>query len=147
MFNVILASKSKVRKEILNNNTVNDVEKVSEKLIGYRYIDEVHEILRGRHVKWVNISKSPENLKGGGIVLNIKFLDNGVHILCSQGNRITQYKFDECLTFQKLTEQEQLNLFPTGQFNFPVGLLDDEEIQYVKDELPDNIVKTIFKSF
>ena len=43
-----------------------------------------------------------------------------------------------------ITEQEQLNLFPTGQFNFPEGLLDDEEKQYVKDELPDNIVKTIF---
>ena len=47
-------------------------------------------------------------------------------------------------TSKTITEQEQLNLFPTGQFNFPVGLLDDEEIQYVKDELPDNIVKTIF---
>ena len=43
-----------------------------------------------------------------------------------------------------ITEQEQLNLFPTGQFHFPEGLLDDEEKQYVKDELPDNIVKTIF---
>jgi hypothetical protein len=96
--------------QVLNSNTVNDVEKVSEKLISYRYIDEVNEVLRGRHVKWVNISKSPKKLKGGGIVLNIKFLDNGVHILCSQGNRITQYKFDECLTFQKLTDQEQLIL-------------------------------------
>ncbi len=43
-----------------------------------------------------------------------------------------------------ITEQEQLNLFPTGQFNFPEGLLDDEEKEYVKDELPDNLVKTIF---
>ena len=43
-----------------------------------------------------------------------------------------------------ITEQEQLNLFPTGQFHFPEGLLDDEEKQYVKDELPDNLVKTIF---
>ena len=43
-----------------------------------------------------------------------------------------------------ITEQEQLNLFPTGQFHFPEGLLDDEEKEYVKDELPDNIVKTIF---
>ena len=43
-----------------------------------------------------------------------------------------------------ITEQEQLNLFPTGQFHFPEGLLDDEEKEYVKDELPDNLVKTIF---
>ena len=43
-----------------------------------------------------------------------------------------------------ITEQEQLKMWPTGQFNFPEGLLDDEEAQYVKDELPDNLVKTIF---
>ena len=43
-----------------------------------------------------------------------------------------------------ITEQEQLKMWPTGQFNFPEGLLDDEESQYVKDELPDNLVKTIF---
>ena len=44
-----------------------------------------------------------------------------------------------------ITEQEQLKMWPTGQFNFPEGMLDDEEMQYVKDELPDNLVETIFK--
>ena len=48
-------------------------------------------------------------------------------------------------TSKTITEQEQLKMWPTGQFNFPVGMLDDEEMQYVKDELPDNLVETIFK--
>ena len=40
----------------------------------------------------------------------VKFLDNGTHILCKNGFRFIQYKFDECITFQKLTNDEVMIL-------------------------------------
>jgi hypothetical protein len=47
----------------------------------------------------------------GGIVVDIKFLDNGVHVLClNNQRRLIQYKFDGSITFQKLSVDEQLIL-------------------------------------
>ena len=49
------------------------------------------------------------------IVLDIKIMDTGVHILCKTGCRYIQYKFDECLTYQKLSTDELL-LFTAYDF-------------------------------
>jgi len=43
-----------------------------------------------------------------------------------------------------LNEEEQLSLFPTGDWIFPVGT-EEEDIIYIKQFLPDNIVKIIFE--
>jgi len=98
-----------VKQELFNVN-IENLELSLSKLLGYRYIDEVNQLQRGRHVKWMNLTKAKNTLSGGGIIMNIKFLDNGVHILCNNGSRFTQYKFDDCITFQKLSQQEQLIL-------------------------------------
>ena len=131
-----------------------DVEEICQRLIGYRYVDEVHELHKGKHIRWIRHtnSKTPvtpsikknENLShfsnglvtdknnfdddnrpkiisgrcnskncltNGGIVMDIKFLDNGTHVLCMNNmRRFIQYKFDECYTFQKLSTEEQLIL-------------------------------------
>ena len=104
------------------------IENLCEKLIGYRYVDKINEIHKGKHIRWIRIlegqtqgqiqsqtqKKIPiDNIKlmAGGFVTNIKFLDNGTHIQCmGPGNRFIQYKFDECISFQKLTIEEQLLL-------------------------------------
>lgn len=79
----------------------------SDKLIGYRLVDEIHELHKGKHVRWIR--KTNETLTNGGIVVDIKFTDNGTQILCmGPKNRFIQYKFDECITFQKMSETEQL---------------------------------------
>ena len=87
-------------------------EKIAEicnKLIGYRFVDEIHEIHKGKHVRWIR--NTTQKLTNGGIVMDIKFLDNGTQILCMNSmHRFNQYKFDECLTFQKLSIEEQLIL-------------------------------------
>ena len=58
-------------------------------------------------VRWIR--KNNDKLTNGGIVSNIKFLDNGIHILCMNNQRrFIQYKFDDCYTFQKMTPDEQL---------------------------------------
>jgi hypothetical protein len=79
------------------------------KLAGYRLVDDVHELHKGKHLRWIR-EDSPK-LTNGGIVMNIKFLDTGTHVLCmSNGNRFIQFKFDECIIFQKMTLEEQLIL-------------------------------------
>jgi hypothetical protein len=99
------------------------IELVYTKLAGYRYVDEIYKLQRGKHIRWIRLYKNTlENnqydipkLTSGGIVVDIKIMDTGVHILCKTGSRYTQYKFDECLTYQKLSTDELL-LFTAYDF-------------------------------
>jgi hypothetical protein len=84
-------------------------EKICLKLVGYRMIDELHELHKGKHVRWVR--RGTNKLTNGGIVVDIKFLDTGTHILCMNSmNRFIQYKYDDCVTFQKMSSTEMLIL-------------------------------------
>lgn len=112
-----------VQQELYQAN-IENIETSLKKLIGYRYIDEVSDLLRGRHVKWMNLTKQKKTLTGGGIIMNIKFLDNGVHILCNNGSRFTQYKFDDCITFQKLSQQEELILMANEYLDADVEIIE-----------------------
>ena len=87
------------------------------KLSEYRYIDEIHQLHKGKHVRWIRIHNTTTplkyNLTAGGIVVDIKFLETGTHIMVKTKNPkipVIQYKFDECITFQKLSSEEQLIL-------------------------------------
>ena len=83
------------------------VKEICKKLIGYRYVDEINELHKGKHIRWIRTGTT--SLTNGGIVVDIKFLDNGTHVMCKNGmNRFMQYKFDDCTTFQKLSTEEQL---------------------------------------
>jgi len=78
-----------------------------QKLVGYRKVDDIYELHKGKHIRWIR--ENSKTLTNGGIVMNIKFLDNGTHVLCmSSGNRFIQFKFDDCIIFQKMTLEEQL---------------------------------------
>ena len=78
-----------------------------DKLYEYRVVDELHELHKGKHVRWYRPDK--QQLTNGGIVVDVKFTDKGIQILCmSSGRRFIQYKFDECITFQKMSMEEQL---------------------------------------
>lgn len=84
-----------------------------QKLIGYRLVDDIHELHVGKHVRWIRehvlTNGQAQVLTNGGIVTTIKFLDNGTQVLCkSNGLRFIQFKFDECIIFQKMTLEEQL---------------------------------------
>ena len=106
--------------------SLEETQNICNRLIGYRYVDEIHELHKGKHIRWIRIVKSNNDnqcetlndkiskkplLTNGGILVNIKFLDNGVHIICKNSqNRFIQYKFDDSITFQKLSVEEQLLL-------------------------------------
>ena len=84
------------------------------KLVEYRLVDAIYQLHKGKHVRWIRIANShataSSQLTNGGIVVDIRFLDNGTHIICKNKNRFIQYKFDDCITFQKLSQDEQLLL-------------------------------------
>jgi hypothetical protein len=83
---------------------------ILDKLTEYRYVDKICDLIRGKHVRWVRLSTSTTNsLTKGGIVADIKFLENGIYILIKNArNQFMQYKFDDCITFQKLSTEELL---------------------------------------
>ena len=77
----------------------------------YRYVQDIHELHKGKQIKWIRLTNN--RLIGGGIVVNIKFLDNGTHVLVKNpANKFIQ--FDDCQIFQKMTMQEQLILMAYG---------------------------------
>jgi hypothetical protein len=123
----ILTSVETDKNDYLENKTTEDITRVvfeniqemgfskektqqlCNKLIGYRCVEEIHELFKGRHVRWIR--RDTEVLTTGGIVVDIKFLEEGIQILAKNNlNRFIQYKFDECVTFQKLSTEEQLLL-------------------------------------
>jgi hypothetical protein len=97
-------------RDALNDLNIEEFEKteICKKLAEYRLVDEIYKLHKGKHVRWIR--EPGTNLTNGGIVVDIKFLDNGIHVVCKNKNRFIQYKFDECITFQKLSADEQLIL-------------------------------------
>ncbi len=84
-----------------------------KKLKGYRYIDEIKDIRVGGFLKWIPINENNEYLPlhSGGIICDIKLTDNGTFIACKNfAGRFYQFKFDDALIFQKLSNQEQVIL-------------------------------------
>jgi len=82
------------------------------KLKDYRYVDDLTDIQYGRYIRWINL-KDPNNIKltRGGLIIDIKILNNGIHVVCKNGlNQKFQIKIDECYIFQKLTDQEKILL-------------------------------------
>ena len=89
--------------------SVDEKEIIIVKLKEYRFVDEIHELHKGKMVRWIR--NGTNRLTNGGIVTDIKFLDNGVHVLCMNSQRrFIQYKYDDCYTFQKMNVEEQLIL-------------------------------------
>jgi hypothetical protein len=83
-----------------------------KQLNGYMYIDEVNQLKIGAFIRWIPI-KNPQDLplKKGALVCDIKITDTGVAIVMKSFlHSYFQIKMDECLVFQKLTEQQQVLL-------------------------------------
>jgi hypothetical protein len=83
---------------------------ILKKLKEYKYVDEMNDLKYGTYLRWIPIN-DPENihLTKGAVFCEIKITDNGVFIVCKNFGYSTkhfQIKMDECLIFQKLTQQE-----------------------------------------
>jgi hypothetical protein len=84
-----------------------DAAKICSKLVGYRFVDEINELHKGKHVRWIR--KGTSKLTNGGIVVNIMFTNMGTNILVKNTqNKFMKYGFNDSITFQKMNTEEQL---------------------------------------
>ena len=108
--------------EQINNNNRSVIEELElpneeqetclEKLDGYKYVDDISSLKAGAYIRWMCIS-NPANisLSKGAIVCDIRFTDEGIAVVCKgYHHRHFQLKFDECLIFQRLSDQERVLL-------------------------------------
>jgi len=102
---------------ILNDLSLDDDEKnsIMEKLKGYVYIDEIHEVRSGTYVRWLNMEYDDDtaivvtSLAKGGIFCDIRFSDYGAVMRCKTfRNQYYEVKLDNVILFRKLTPQEQV---------------------------------------
>jgi hypothetical protein len=91
------------------------IQDICTKLVEYRYVDEICHLHKGKFVRWMRRDKPGELVKGGNVA-DIKFLDTGISVLCvNYLGKFIQYRFDDCITFQKLSIEEQLILMAYDQ--------------------------------
>jgi len=104
---------NKIKNDIISELDLTEEkhETIMNSLIEYKYIDEIPDLDYGHYIRWIPL-KDPSNIKltNGGILCDIKVNDQ-VSLLCKNKlNRFFQIKMDECLIFQKLSEQEKIIL-------------------------------------
>ena len=83
-----------------------------KKLKEFRYCSEMSDLQYGYCIRWIPI-KDPEKIKltNGAVIADIKIQNNQIQILCKNfKNMFFQIKFDECIVFQKISEQEHVIL-------------------------------------
>ena len=80
----------------------------NKKLKNYRYIDEIGDFKLGYYLRWINITDMDDiRLTNGGIFIDMKVMDSGINIVCKNGyNKIFQINLNNCIVFQKLSDQE-----------------------------------------
>ncbi len=85
-----------------------------QKLEGYKQINQICDLLRGRHIRWI---REKTKLTNGAILVDIKFLDSGTHLLCKNPmGKMFQIKYDDCVIFQRMTADEILIAYAEGTY-------------------------------
>lgn len=83
------------------------------KLKDYRHVDDLNGLNHGAYIRWIDL-KNPEQLTlaKGGIVCDIKIGQKGVSLLCKiyPNPALFYINMDECLIFQRLSQQERILL-------------------------------------
>lgn len=114
---IIKLSYSQIKNDVNNillklQYSGNMLKTLHKKLKEYRHVDDLQDIQTGRYIRWINL-KNPNNLKltNGGIIIDIKIIDDEIHISCKNSmNIIMQLRLEECVIFQKITDQEHVIL-------------------------------------
>ena len=82
------------------------------KLQEYRHVDEMPDFRYGAFIRWINLNKMDDiKLTNGSMICDVLLEKNGIQLRCKNSfNRFCQLKLDECVVFQKLSEQEKVLL-------------------------------------
>jgi hypothetical protein len=80
-----------------------------KKLKEYRHVDELQEFQMGRFIRWINLST--KTFVNGGFIVRIDIQEKGTVITCKNPfNVFYTLRVDECIIFQKITQQEHVLL-------------------------------------
>jgi len=102
----VSAAKSAILQDIISNDVIR--EDILNKLKGYIYIDEIHEVRSGTYIRWLNMDDEI-TLAKGGIFCDVRFSDYGAVLRCKTfRNRYYEVKMDSVVLFRKLTPQERI---------------------------------------
>lgn len=92
------------------------------KLKDYRYVDDLNGLTHGAYIRWIDL-KNPEQLTlaKGGIVCDIKIGQKGISLLCKTypNPALFHINMDECLIFQRLSQQERILLVALDYLDIP----------------------------
>ena len=99
-----------------NKNVLNELQltkkkinEILEKLKNYKYVEEVDNLKCGAFIRWISLNDDMNKIKlhNPVIICEIKFTDIGTILLCKNFiNHHRTIKLDECLIFQKFTDDE-----------------------------------------
>jgi hypothetical protein len=82
---------------------------MQDKLKEYRHVDELHEIRTGCFIRWFNLST--QLFANGGFIVRVDIEANGPLLTCkNQFNKFFTIQLNECIIFQKITQQEHVLL-------------------------------------
>lgn len=106
--NAVTEAKISILQDMINDNDI--LQDVLEKLQGYVYIDEIHEVRSGTYIRWLNVEDDNNiTLEKGGIFCEVRFSDYGTVLRCKTfRNRYYEVKMDNIIVFRKLTPQERV---------------------------------------
>jgi hypothetical protein len=104
----VAAAKTSILQDMVNDETVR--QDIMEKLEGYVYIDEIHEVRSGTYIRWLNVEDDDNiTLAKGGIFCDVRFSDYGAVLRCKTfRDRYYEVKMDNVILFRKLTPQERV---------------------------------------
>jgi hypothetical protein len=107
---IIRKTKHNILKELSLSR--DELKILHSKLENYRFIDECHELKYGTYIRYIKLT-DPTNIKlmNGGLICDISIINDAILIKCKNNmNKFFSIKMNECLIFQKITEEERLLL-------------------------------------
>jgi hypothetical protein len=81
-----------------------------KELKGYRYVDEISDLKTNVYIKWIRYD-SIHVLTKGAISCSVKITNDGMLIMCKNYyGKFFYVNMDECVVFQKITDEEKVIL-------------------------------------
>lgn len=74
----------------------------------YRYVDEVDELRLGSYIRFFRLTSQTLQLGQGGFLADIQMSHEEIVLLFKNRNRFFKLKLNECILFQKNTNQEKI---------------------------------------
>ena len=108
LYKAIQEMNLKVLKEL--NMSKGETLDMIKKLKEYKYVDEINDLKYGSFIRWIPLT-DPTNMvfHHAGMICEVKFTDSDTIITCKNFmHRHYTIKLDECLIFQKFTNDEKI---------------------------------------